>query len=401
MIKLGVIFGGKSCEHDVSIITGQQLIQNVDKSKYEVTPIYISTEGKWYTGEKLLDTEFMSKFDPSKVTEVYMTATGQDKCLHGKKEQKKGLFSSSATEQLFPLDVVIVAVHGLHGEDGTIQGLLELNGIPYGGTGVMGCSVGMDKIAMKAVFRGYGFPVLEDMYAERNQYNDNQAAILDDAEKKLGYPMFVKPANLGSSIGISKAKDRQGLMDALEIAFSYDRRVLIEKGVVNLDEVNCSCLGYSNDVTASVCEMPLSFDEMMLSFDDKYLRGGKGKGGMEALNRKIPAPIGEEKTKEIQELSKSIFKALDCKGVVRIDYLLDKDVNKVFVGEINITPGSFSFYLWEPTGVKYTQLIDRLVDYAFKAYEDNNKNNYAYDSEILSKVSLGGAKGCKCGKIGK
>lgn len=398
MLELGVIFGGKSCEHDVSIITGQQLIQNVDKTKYKVTPIYISRDGQWYTGDLLLDTDFMNRFDESRVTKVYMSATGGDNCLHGKGEQKKGLFSSATTEQLFKIDVVIVAIHGLHGEDGTVQGLLELNGIPYGGTGVMGCSVGMDKIAMKAMFRGYGFPVLDDIYAERNAYNEAPEKILDAAQEKIEYPMFVKPANLGSSIGISKAKDRQGLKDALDVAFSYDRRVLIEKGVVKLEEVNCSCLGYSNDVTASVCEMPVSFDDMMLSFKDKYLRGGKGKGGMEALSRQIPAPIGEEKTKEIQKLSTEIFKALDCKGVVRIDYLLDKDENKVYVGEINITPGSFSFYLWEPTGLKYTQLIDKLVDYAFKAQKDKDSNNYAYDSEILSKVSLTGSKGGKLGK---
>lgn len=394
MIRLGVIFGGRSCEHDVSIITGQQLIQNVDKSKYQVVPIYISREGRWYTGEKLLDTEFMSKFNPDSVNEVYMSATSGEKCLYAEKQQKKGFFSSETVQEKIPVDVAILSLHGLHGEDGTVQGLLELNGIPYGGTGVMGCSVGMDKIAMKAVFRGYGFPVLDDIYAERNEYKNNQDAVLNEAEEKIGYPMFVKPANLGSSIGISKAKDRQGLKQALEIAFSYDRRVLIEKGVVNLDEVNCSCLGYSNDVTASVCEMPVTFEDMMLSFDDKYMRGGKGKG-MQALTRKIPAPISEEKTKEIQELSVKIFKALDCKGVVRIDYLLDKDLDKVFVGEINIIPGSFSFYLWEPTGLKYSELIDKLVDYAFKAKEESESNNYAYDSEILTKVSIKGTKGSK------
>ena len=343
----------------------------------------------------------MSKFDEAQVTEVYMSATGGEKCIYKKKAEKKGLFGGSAANEKIDLDVVIVAVHGLHGEDGTIQGLLELNGIPYGGTGVMGCSVGMDKIAMKAVFRGYGFPVLDDMYAERNAYNADKLSVVQEAEKKLGYPMFVKPANLGSSIGISRANDRDGLINALEVAFSYDRRVLIEKGLVQLDEVNCSCLGYSNDVTASVCEMPVSFDNMMLSFDDKYLSESGGGKGMESLNRKIPAPIGEEKTKEIQELSVNIFKALDCKGVVRIDYLLDRTEDKVYVGEINITPGSFSFYLWEPTGVKYPELIDRLVDYAFKAKEDSDSNNYAYDSEILTKVSLGGTKGAKGRKNGK
>lgn len=408
MIKLGVIFGGKSCEHDVSIITGQQFIQNIDKSKYQPLPIYISRDGKWYVGEKLMDTKFMATFDPTAdgVTEVYLSATSGIKALravNATKTVKKGLFGSKeeSTVEEFPVDVVINAVHGLHGEDGTIAGLLELADIPYGSTGVMGSSVGMDKIAMKAVFRANGFPVLDDMFVERNDYHSNTEAILNKITEKMEFPIIVKPANLGSSIGITLAKDRAGLEHALNVAFSYDRRVLVEKGISNLKEVNCSCLGYSDDVKASTLEMPVTWEDI-LSFDAKYLAGGKNSksSGMASLSRQIPAPISDEMTKEIQETSINIFKALDCKGVVRIDYLIDCDADKAYVGEINTQPGSFAFYLWEETGVTYKELIDKLVEIAFESYEDKNANNYAFDSEILTKVSFGGTKGAKGSKMG-
>ena len=362
-MKLGVIFGGKSCEHDVSIITGIQLIQNVDKSKYDVVPIYVSRDGKFYTGEKLLDIEFLNSFDPSKVTQVSLSATSGIKAFtQVGSVQKKGLFGGGSSQpQTFPVDVVILAMHGLHGEDGTIQGLLELADIPYGNTGVMGSSVGMDKITMKAVFKSNGFPVMQDLALERNVYKKDQAGSIELINSQLKYPVFVKPANLGSSIGISKATDEASLKQALEVAFNYDRRVLVEQGVTDLMEVNCSCLGYSDDIQASVCEMPVSWQEF-LGFEDKYLRGGKNSKGMESLSRKIPAPISEQMTSEIQQLSKNIFAALDCKGVVRIDYLIDKSQNKVYIGEINTQPGSFAYYLWEETGIKYPDLINKLVE---------------------------------------
>ncbi len=400
MINLGVIFGGRSCEHDVSIITGQQLIQNVDKTKYNVVPVYISNEGKWYTGKSLLDVKFFNEFNPldKDVQEVHFNATPNVKGLTYL-SNSKGLFSSTITVETIPLDVVIIAIHGLNGEDGTVAGLMELSSIPYGNTPVMGSAVGMDKIAMKSVFKSHGFPVLEDLYFERNDYIKNIDKVLSKIMETLSFPVFVKPANLGSSIGIKKATDKISLENALNVAFSYDRRVLVEKAVENLVEVNCAALGYSDEITVSMCEMPVSW-EGFLSFDDKYMRGTKSSKGMESLQRKIPAPISEEKTEEIKGLTNKIFKALDCKGVVRIDYLIDKDLDKVFVGEINTQPGSFSFYLFEPMGISYGDLIEKIIKYAFKAYEDKSKNNFAYDSEILSKVSI--AKGSKTGgKLGK
>lgn len=378
--SLAVIFGGHSCEHDVSIITGLQALDNADTEKYDLTPIYVSRSGEWYTGEGLRDVKIYRDFDNNRkgLTRAFLD---QD----GLREVQSKAF---AKPKVYPIDVVIPAIHGMNGEDGTIQGLFEMCGVPYTSAGVAGSAVGMDKIVMKRVFRGCNFPVLDDYAAERAAFERNRVKVLDSIEQSLTYPLFIKPANLGSSIGISKATDRESLTFALEVAFRYDRRVLVEQAVTELMEINCSCLGYGSEVEASVCEMPVSWEEF-LSFDDKYMRGGKGGSkGMGSLSRKIPAPISDELTAEIQELSKQIFMALDCKGVVRIDYLYDKAQEKLFIGEINTVPGSFSFYLWEPMGISFRQLIDRLVDIAFKAQRDKDMNCFAFDSAILNKPSI-------------
>ena len=257
----------------------------------------------------------------------------------------------------------------------------------------VGSAVGMDKIAMRQLFRGCGFPVLDAVWFDRDEWEQGADAVVARVEGSLSYPVFVKPANLGSSIGISRAEDAGGLREAAAVALSYDRRVIVETGLVKPVEVNCSVLGFGMDVTPSVCEMPVSWEEF-LTFDEKYLRGGKGgkgasgkAGGMESLSRKIPAPIGDDMTHEIQRLSVEIFKVLDCKGVVRIDYMIDGD--KLYVGEINTIPGSLSFYLWEPMGVTYAQLIDKLVAFAYRAHSEKNKSVFAFDSGLLQQAVVG------------
>ena len=230
-------------------------------------------------------------------------------------------------------------------------------------------------------------------------FTENPEAVLDKVEKELGYPVFVKPANLGSSIGVSRADDREGLIDSLELAFDYDRRVLVEKGLDKPIELNCSVLGYDDDVTASPIEMPIS-GEQFLDFKEKYLANG-GSKGMASLHRVLPAPIEDNLRDHIQALSCEIFRMLDCKGVVRIDYMFDKATERVYITEINTIPGSLAFYLWENAGVKYTELIDRLVKAAMRAHEDRNMRNYAFTSDILKSVSLGGAKGAKGAKGSK
>ena len=305
------------------------------------------------------------------------------------------MFAKERLEIAARVDVYIVVMHGMNGEDGTLQGLLELAKIPYTSTGVAGSAIGMDKIMMKQFFTGAELPVLPGEWFTRREFASDWKEILNTVSNKLGFPVFVKPANLGSSIGVSRADNAEELKESLSLAFEYDRRVLVEKGLDKPVELNCSVLGYDDEVIASPIEMPLNHDEF-LDFRDKYLGGG-GSKGMASLSRVLPAPIEDSLKKEIQDLSIKIFRLLDCKGVVRIDYMFDRITEKLFITEINTIPGSLAFYLWEKDGIPYKKLIDRMISCAEKAFEDRNLTNYAYTSDILKNASFGtkGAKGTK------
>ena len=400
-IQLGVLYGSRSCEREVAIISAVQLMNHVDTEKYDVIPVYISEQGIWYTGAPLRNIKNYTPFNPDMkgIDQVALDITAGSGALIANRPSK-GLFGHPTQEVVARLDVCVIVMHGLNGEDGTLQGMLELANLPYTSTGVAGSAIGMDKIMMKQFFRGAGtLPCLPDCWFTRSMFTENPEAVLDKVEKELGYPVFVKPANLGSSIGVSRADDREGLIDSLELAFDYDRRVLVEKGLDKPIELNCSVLGYDDDVTASPIEMPIS-GEQFLDFKEKYLANG-GSKGMASLHRVLPAPIEDSLRDHIQALSCEIFRMLDCKGVVRIDYMFDKATEKVYITEINTIPGSLAFYLWENAGVKYKELIDRLVKAAMRAHEDRNMRNYAFTSDILKSVSLGGAKGAKGAKGSK
>ena len=400
-IQLGVLFGSRSCEREVAIISAVQLMNHVDAEKYDVIPVYISEQGIWYTGAPLRDIKSYTPFHPDMkgVDQVALDITAGSGALIANRPGK-GLFGKPSQEVVARLECCVIVMHGLNGEDGTLQGMLELANLPYTSAGVAGSAIGMDKIMMKQFFRGAGsLPCLPDCWFTRSMFQADREAVLDKVEKELGYPVFVKPANLGSSIGVSRADNREGLIDSLELAFDYDRRVLVEKGLDKPVELNCSVLGYDDDVTASPIEMPIS-GEQFLDFKEKYLANG-GSKGMASLHRVLPAPIEDSLRDEIQRLSCEIFRMLDCKGVVRIDYMFDKATEKVYITEINTIPGSLAFYLWENAGMKYAQLIDKLVESAMRAHEDRNLRNYAFTSDILKSVSLGGAKGTKGAKGAK
>lgn len=396
-IQLGVIFGSRSCEHEVAIISAVQLMRNVSREKYDVIPVYISQKGEWFTGAPLLDIKTYTPFDPYKkgILPVRLDLTAGSGALL-RYVPAKGLFGGGKEEAVARLDCVIPVMHGLHGEDGSLQGLLELAGLPYASTGVTGSAVGMDKITMKRFFRGCGFPVLPDCALTRARFEKDPAGAMEEVEKALPYPVFVKPACLGSSIGVSRADSREKLKEALELAFSYDRRVLIEEGLDHPIEVNCSVLGFDGERKASVLEMPNS-GAGFLDFAEKYLAGSGGSKGMASLKRIVPAPIGEELTKALQALSLQIFDAMDCKGVVRIDFMLDRHSDRYFITEINTIPGSLAYYLWQESGLPYGRLIDEMVECAMRAYREKERNSFAFTSDILSSVRLGGAKGGKTG----
>lgn len=408
-LKVAVIYGSRTCEHDVSIVSALQAMDNLDKNEYEIVPVYIARDGQWYTGRLLRNITFYSAFKPELVTHVAPVMSEDGKLTlmpvtsiapHGFKGMVKVLMSNMnlGEDTVEKCDVVLPVMHGMNGEDGTLQGLLELFNVPYTSTGVLGSALGMDKIAMKQFFRGCGLPVLDGMWFARSEWNKNHEEVLNRVESSCPYPVYVKPANLGSSIGISRATDRQSLIKAIETAVEYDRRILVERGIEKPVEINCSALRIKGEVRASLCEMPASWEEF-LTFDDKYLRGSKsGKGqGMESLARKVPAPISDELTQRIQQMTTQVYNAMDCKGVVRIDYMLDGD--ELYINEINIIPGSLAFYLWEPLGISFKEMLDCMIEDAFTAYAEKNRSVFSYDSSILRSVQ-GGLKGAKGGKMG-
>lgn len=396
MKNIAVFFGGKSVEHDVSIVTGLQLMENLNREKFNPVPIYITREGDWFTGPALIKIESFRPFNKNLHTRCYLPANARGKELY-RFTPKKGLFRAEEPV-ICRLDAAIPAMHGLNGEDGTLQGLLELCCLPYTSCGVLGSAAGMDKILMKAAFRGAGLPVLDAVHFDRDEFANRQEELLQRAEA-LGYPLFVKPANLGSSIGISRAQNQQELVTAIEVASHYDRRIMVEKGVAEPMEINCSALGFGARVRASVCEMPVAWQDF-LTYEDKYLRGGKGgkggksggKAGMASLTRQIPAPIPEELSQRIQALTLEAFRLLDCKGVVRVDYLYDKSSGLLYINEINTIPGSFAFYLWE-NELPYPALLEELIRLAEEAAADRARNQYAFGSAILSAAA--GAKRSK------
>ena len=397
--QIGVIFGSRSCEREVAIISAVQLMHHADPEKYDVIPVYIDEHGSWYTGEKLKDINSYKPFRPeqSGITKVFPDlSAGSGALLTVSKGT--GLFAKEKVEMVARIDVYVVVMHGLNGEDGTLQGLLELAKVPYTSTGVAGSAIGMDKIMMKQFFRGAGLPVLPGLWFTRSAFENDRGSVLQQVEKELGFPVFVKPANLGSSIGVSRADDTASLAESLELAFDYDRRVLVEQGLDKPIELNCSVLGYDGEAEASPIEMPLGNDQF-LDFGDKYLSSG-GSKGMASLHRVLPAPIEDSLRDEIRKMSCEIFRMLDCKGVVRIDYMFDRKSEKIYITEINTIPGSLAFYLWENAGLPYSRLIDRMVAYAEQAYEDKNRANYAFKSDILKGVSFGakGSKGTKGAK---
>ncbi|MGN0775422.1 MAG: D-alanine--D-alanine ligase family protein [Candidatus Ventricola sp.] len=398
-LNIAVIFGSRSCEHDVSIISALQLIEAAKTAGFTVTPVYISREGLWYTGEALEKIETFREFNPmgKGITRVNLDVSANAGDLWAWPPQRAGLFAK-VPAPVAHIDVAIPVLHGLHGEDGTVQGLLEMANIPYASSGVLGSAVGMDKIAMKQMLRGAGYPVLDYVWFTRDELKTGREAILERIEREIKYPAFVKPAALGSSIGVSRAEGREELEKAIDLAASYDRRILVEVGINNPVEINCAALGYGEDVRASVCEMPVpSTGDKFLNFFEKYLRnaGTKGEGsrGMKSLSRVVPAPIGEELTERIQRMTKEIFKLLDCRGTVRIDFILDEN-DMLYVNEPNTIPGSLAFYLWQECGVSFAQLVEKMVEDALRAHADKNTNVFAFDSTILQKVTAG-TKGTK------
>ncbi len=388
--KVAVIFGGVSVEHEVSVISALQAIDAMDDNKYQAIPIYISKSKVWYTGEVLTDIDNYKDLDQlfKQAEKVVLEQESEDTIVLKKKERT--LFSKGI---ITTIDVVFPVIHGTNGEDGSLQGYLELLGLPYVGCDVASSAAGMDKVMMKQILRDASVPIVDYEWFYASQWHEDQTAIKQLANK-VGYPVIVKPANLGSSVGISKAENEEELEEAIELAVSYSFKVILEKMVTDLTEVNCSVIGDYEKVESSLCEQVLSSDEI-LSYADKYQSGGKSgeTKGMESVNRIIPAEISEEATAKVKELAEKTFHLLNASGVSRIDFLLNPE-GDVFVNEINTIPGSLSFYLWEPTGKDFQQLTDQLIQLALKRERERRSIQFSIDTNLFALHSKGGgAKG--------
>ena len=395
--KVAVVFGGRSVEHEVSIITGIQAFCALDRNKYDPIVLYITKDNRFYTGEVLEHIESYRDLPTAlaAATRVLPTpgANGVDLIRYPAKRFGDNTVAS--------FEVAIPTVHGTNVEDGTLMGFLEMLNVPYTGCDITSSALGMDKFLMKSVLRDAGVPVLDALAFSGKVYAQNSEKLLNRLEESVGYPMIVKPVNLGSSVGISRASDREKLAAALDDAFGYAPRVLVEKAVTPLREINCSVLGDSDSARASVCEEPINSDEI-LSYRDKYLSGGSksGKsGGMSDLKRRCPADIPPELAEQVQALAVKTFRALGCSGVSRIDFLNNPETGELWVNEINTIPGSLSFYLWEATDLPFNKLLDEMISLAFKRQRNREALQFSYDTNLLSSVSLGGAKGAKGGKL--
>ena len=388
--NVGVFFGGRSTEHEISVISASQAMSAINKDKYDVTPIYISKQGKWYTGEALLDIANYKDI-PSllkKVEEVYMAPQYGDYNLY---RVKKPMFGSAV---LTTLDVVIPVLHGTNCEDGIFEGVLETIGIPYAGCNTLSSANGMDKITMKMILQACDIPVVDYVWFTDKQWFSQRDALIEKIESKLGYPVIVKPANLGSSVGIGRAVNREQLIEKIDGAEIYSTRIIVEHMVEELQEINCSVLGDCDEYRTSVCEEPIKSGEI-LSYEDKYMGGSKGAKGMQASQKRIPAELPDEVTKRIQFLAGETFRVLSCHGVSRVDVIIDRSNSNIYVNEINTIPGSLSFYLWEATGIPFDKLMDTLVDLALKRKRESGMKTVSYDHNIFN---LG--VGVKGGKLG-
>ena len=380
-IKVAVVFGSRSVEHEVSIVTAMQVFENINRDKYEVIPVYIDKKGRWLVDEKLgkLASFKNLKLGGVKAPEYVFEAAPDGAALAPKSAFK--FFKKIKADIYFP------AIHGTFGEDGTLQGLFEMANVPYVGSGVTGSAAGMDKIIQKSVFKDNGVPVVKYVWFLKSEWEQKPDEIMKEVEKNLGYPVFVKPANLGSSVAINKANGFKELQEALDIASQFDRRLIVEEGKEGIIEINCSVIG-NDELTASVCEQPIK-GEAMLSYEDKYLKGGKTKG-MAGLSRLVPAPISEELTKKIQEAAKRAFRAVDASGIARIDFMVKPGTEEFWITEINTLPGSLAFYLWEKSGLSFADMLDKLIELGFERHKERQSLMTSYDSDLISKTASGG-----------
>ena len=399
-LNIAVFFGGESVEHEVSIISAHQAIEALDKNKYNVIPVYVSKERKLYVSDLLKD---MSNYKDLKhlISQcIQVSITSEDNRVVIR-PVKPSLFGP---KELGTIDVAIPVMHGTNGEDGTIQGFFEMLKVPYAGCDLYGAAIGQDKVLQKNVLNDNNLPITNWFWVYGAEMDTRQSEILDKVHRLI-YPVIIKPARTGSSVGISIAHNDEEYLACFDEARQYDEKIITEKVVKPMREINCSVVGDSYSCVASVLEevSSVSQDEL-LSFSDKYLGGGKstkseGSKGMASTARIVPAPLTDEQTRLIQQLAKETFRVLGTSGVCRIDFLMDADTKKVYVNEINTIPGSLAFYLWQAAGVSFSELMDKLVELALDRERRRSKMTFSYETNILSNFSASSTKGSKGSKM--
>jgi len=385
---VAVVFGGRSGEHEVSIITAHQVMDALEVAGYSLLPIYISKTGEWFAGQDLNNLERFKdrNLNLNKLDNVWKVSLSPDRSIRTlilHPEGKKGVFKKPP--QLWA-DIFFPTVHGSFGEDGTLQGLFELADVPYVGSNVLASAVGMDKSKMKDIFRAAGIPILDCLTLSRPEFQRDEKRNLLRLETFCNYPLMVKPLRLGSSIGVKRCRNSEELKYAIDVAFVLDANILGERAVENFKEVNCSVMGPPEQ--ASVCEQPITQGDF-LSFESKYKDGNKktspsgSKGGMASSKRILPAPLSPSLSKSIQDLAITAFRAIGASGVARLDFLIDNSNEALFLNEINTMPGSLAFYLWEASGLPFDQLVKKVIDIALESYAAKSRTTFSFEANLL------------------
>jgi len=373
-LRVGIIFGGRSGEHEVSYCSATSIINAIDKNKYTVIPIGITKQGKWISPQETARALQSGKIE-GKSSVVLLSDPSSKALIYI--DSNQGLNKSPDLEKL---DVIFPVLHGPYGEDGTVQGLLELANIPYVGAGVAASAISMDKNLMKIIFQQKGLPVLKWLTIKRKEWQVDKVETLSLVQKNFEYPLFVKPTNLGSSVGITKVHEKEELEKAIDLASSYDRKILIEQGLEEAREIECSVLGNDEPRVSVVGEVKPAGE--FYDYDSKYIDEG--------TQLIVPADLPDKVSKEVQQIALRAFRAVDAAGMARVDFFVTKKENKIYLSEINTIPGftSVSMYprLWQATGISYPELIDRLIQLALERHQDKNQNKISYDeSKLLNK----------------
>lgn len=398
-IKVGVIFGGESVEHEVSVISAMQAMNKLDQEKYEIIPIYITKDREWYTGEMLKDIEVYQDLSLIKKYGKNVVLYYRD----GSFVLQKKSFPRTIVGEV---DIVLPVVHGTNVEDGGLQGYLQTIGVPFVGSDVYASVVGQDKVFMKDIWKNAKLPMTDYVWFYDIDYKQDSDEVIKKVEK-LSYPVIVKPATTGSSVGIAVCGNREELVSAIDDAIQYDKKILVEEVVQNLKEVNIAVMGNYEHQKVSEIEEVLSANKF-LTYADKYIGDGKGKlkgvkapvkgasKGMASANRKLPAELSEKVRKEVEDVAREAFRALGSSGNSRIDFLVDEKTNKVYINEINSIPGSLAFYLWEAKEIDFSTVLDEMINIGVKDYKKRVSKTHSFETNILQGFAAhGGVKGLK------